>query len=186
MNAGTVTCGMPSASGNSELLLLHDRDLVLEGPRVVRPDLRPEAVLERRDDPAAARVVLRVCARDDVEVERQAHREPADLDVALLEDVEQAHLDPLGQVGQLVDREDAAVAVRDEAEVERQLVREVAALGDANRVHLADQVGDRDVRRRELLAVAAVAGQPGDRRVVALLRDDRPRGRGDRRVADRR
>jgi hypothetical protein len=33
----------------------------------------------------------------------------ADLDVALLQHVEQRHLDALGEVGQLVDREDAAV-----------------------------------------------------------------------------
>ena len=88
-------------------LLADDRHLVLERPRVVGPDLRPEAVLERRDDPAAARVVLGVGRRDDVQVERQPDDEAADLDVALLEDVEEADLDPLGEVRQLVDREDA-------------------------------------------------------------------------------
>ena len=67
-------------------------------------------------------VVLRVGRGDDEQVERQADREAADLDVALLEDVEQADLDPLGEVGQLVDRDDAAVGARDEAVVERQLV----------------------------------------------------------------
>ena len=86
---------------------------------------------------------------------------------------EQADLDPLGQVRQLVDREDPAVGARDQAVVERQLVAEVAALGDPDRVDLADQVGDRDVRRRELLGVAPVARQPVDRRVVAVLVDDR-------------
>src|SRR5207249_5723941 len=38
----------------------HYRELVVEGPRIVRPDLRSEPVLERGDDPAAARVVLGV------------------------------------------------------------------------------------------------------------------------------
>ena len=115
------------------LLLADDRQLVVERPRVVGPDLRPETILERRDDPAAARVVLRVGRRDDVQVEWQADLEAADLDVALLEDVEQADLDPLGEVRQLVDREDAAVGPRDQAVVERQLVAEVAALGDPDR-----------------------------------------------------
>ena len=46
---------------------------------------------------------------------------------------------------------------RDQAVVDRQLVREVAALGDLDRVDLADQVGDGDVRRRQLLAVALLA-----------------------------
>ena len=40
-----------------------------------------------------------------------------------------------------------------------QLVGQVAALGDLDRVDLADQVGDGDVRRRQLLAVPAVARQ---------------------------
>ena len=47
------------------------------------------------------------------------------------------------------------------------LVGEVAALGDLDRVDLADQVGDRDVRRRELLAVArdrAAASRSASRR----------------------
>ena len=58
--------------------------------RVVGPDLRPEAVLERRDDASAAGVVLGVGAGDHEQVERQAQGVAAHLDVALLEHVEQA------------------------------------------------------------------------------------------------
>ena len=146
MNAGTAIDRLAVAADEPLLLLADDRELVVEGPRVVRPDLRAEAVLERGDDPAARRVVLGVGAGDHEQVERQADGEAADLDVALLEDVEQADLDPLGEVGQLVDREDPAVRARDQAVVEGQLVAQVAALGDPDRVDLADQVGDRDVR----------------------------------------
>jgi hypothetical protein len=45
-------------------------DLDREILRVVRADLRAEAVLERRDDAATVRVVLGVRGRDDEEVER--------------------------------------------------------------------------------------------------------------------
>ena len=166
--------GLALAGLEALLLLVDDRELVLERPRVVRPGLRPEAILERRDDPAPARVVLGIGRCDDEEVERQPDLEAADLDVALLEDVEQADLDPLGEVRQLVDREDAAVRARDEAVVERQLVAEVAALGDADRIDLADEVGDRDVGCRELLRVAPVAREPVDRRLVAVLVDRGP------------
>ena len=121
-------------------------------------------------------VVLRVGRGDHEQVERQPDDEAADLDVALLEDVEQADLDPLGEVGQLVDREDAAVGARDQPVVDRQLVGQVAALGDLDRVDLADQVGDRDVGRRQLLGVAPVARQPVDRGRVAVLGRP-PRGR---------
>ena len=169
MNSGTATC-RPSALERPRLLV-DDRHLELGLERVVRADLRAEAVLERRDDAAAVRVVLGVRRRDEHDVERQADLVAADLHVALFEHVEQADLDALGEVGQLVDREDAAVGARDEAVVDRQLVGEVAALGDLDRVDLADEVGDRRVGRRELLAEATVAVHPLDRRLVAALGD---------------
>ena len=93
--------------------------------RVVRADLGADAVLERRDDLAARRVVLGVGGEDHQHVERQPHRVALDLDVALLQDVEQADLDLAGQVGQLVDGEDAAVRPRQQPEVHRQLVAEL-------------------------------------------------------------
>ena len=162
---------------------LHDLDLGhgLEG--VVRADLRAEAVLERGDDAAAVRVVLGVGRGDEHDVEGQADAVAPDLDVALLEDVEQADLDALGEVGQLVDGEDAAVDARDEAVVQRQLVAEVAAFGDLDRVDLADEVRDGGVGRRQLLAVALRAVDPGDRRgltelVDAVEREARDRGVG--------
>ena len=107
-------------------------------------------------------------------------RWPADLHVALLEHVEQADLDPLGEVGQLVDGEDAPVDPRDEAVVQGQLVAEVAALGDLDRVDLADEVGDGGVGGGQLLAVALRAVHPGDRRVVAELVDQVDGEAGDR------
>ena len=135
-------------------------------------DLAAEAVLQRRDDAAAVRVVLGVGRRNQQHVEGQADLVATDLDVALLEHVEQTDLDAFGEVGQLVDGEDAAVGPRDEAVVQRQLVGQVAALGDLDRVDLADQVGDRRVRRGQLLPEAVVAVHPRDRRVVAVLGDE--------------
>ena len=104
--------------GDEVRLLPDHRDLVLELGRVVGADLGAEAVLERGDDPAAVGVVLGVGAGDHEHVERQPQHVAADLDVALLHHVEHRDLDPLGEVGQLVDRDDAAVAARDQAEVD--------------------------------------------------------------------
>ena len=170
MKSGTVT--LQALGLERARFLLDDRDLELGLERVVRADLRAEAVLERRDDAAAVRVVLGVRRRDEHDVEREADLVAADLHVALFEHVEQTDLDALGEVGELVDREDAAVRARDEAVVDRQLVGEVAAFGDLDRVDLADEVGDRRVGRRELLAEAAVAVHPLDRRLVAALGDE--------------
>src|SRR2546426_2443377 len=159
----------------------HDRDLVFEPTRVVRADLGAEAVLERRDDPAPIGIVLGVGARDHVHVDRQADLVAADLDVPLFHDVEQPDLDALGEVGKLVDREDASVGPRHEPVVNGQLVAEVAALGDLDRVHLADEVGDGDIGGRELLAIAAVARDPGDLGLVAALGHAFTAGLTDRR-----
>ncbi len=160
---------------------LHDRDLVRHAPRVVGADLRAETVLERRDDAATVRVVLGVGARDDVHVDGQPHLVAADLDVALLHDVQEAHLDPLGEVRQLVEREDPAMRAGQQPIVDRQLVGEVAALGHLDRIDLADQIGDRDVGRGQLLAVAPVARQPGDLGGVAALGHALAARRADRR-----
>jgi hypothetical protein len=165
-----------------ERLLLHDRDLVGDRARVVGADLRSEPVLERRDDAAAVRVVLGVRARHHEDVEREAHQVPADLHVALFHHVEEAHLDALRQVRQLVDAEDAAVGPRNQPVVDRELVGEVPALRDLDRVDLAHEVRDGDVGRGELLAVAPVPRHPLDRGGVGLLRDPQPAGPADRRV----
>ena len=156
-------------------LLQHDRHLGRDVERVVRADLAAEAVLQRGDDAAAVGVVLRVGRGEQHHVERQTDLVAADLHVALLEHVEHADLDALGEVGQLVDGEDATVRARHEAVVQGQLVGQVAALGDLDRVDLADQVGDRRVGGGQLLAEALAAVDPVDRRVVAHARR---RGRG--------
>ena len=163
-------------------LLLGDGDLVVEGARVVGADLRAEAVLERRDDAAAVGVVLGVRGRDHEHVERQAQPVAADLHVALFDDVEQTDLDALGEVGQLVDREDAAVGARDQPVVDGQLVAEVAPLGDPDGVDLADQVGDRRVRGGELLRVALIGSEPRQLGRVAVLGDEVAAATADRRV----
>ena len=159
--------------------LLHDVDFVVDGVRIVGADLRPVAILQRRDDAAAIGVVLWIRGGDQEDVQRHAHLVAANLHVAFFEDVEQPHLDPLGEVRQLVDGEDAAVHSGQQAEVERQLVVQAATFGDFDGVHLADEVGDGDVRRGELLAVALVARHPGDGRLVASLGDDCAPARGD-------
>ena len=79
-----------------------------------------------------------------------------------------------GQVGQLVDRENAAVGPRQQPVVHRQLARELQARPRRlDRIDVADHVGDGHVGRRQLLDVAQVARQPVDRRAVALGGDAR-------------
>ena len=166
---GQLRARVPARPG--DLGLLGDEpELVGQRERVVGADLGPEPVLERGDDPAPVGVVLRVGARHQHDVERQPERVAAHPDVALLEHVEQRHLDALGQVGQLVEAEDAAVGARHHAEVDGLRVAEGPSLGHLDRVDVADQVADAGVRGGELLAVPLAAVLPADREVLALLR----------------
>ena len=155
-------------------LLRDDVHLDVDVKRVVGADLGAEAVLERRDDAAAVRVVLGVGRRHQHQVEGQADLVAADLHVALLEHVQQTDLDALGEVGQLVDGEDPAVRARDEPVVDGELVGEVAAFGDLDRVDLADEVGDRSVGGGELLTETPFAVDPLDRSVLATLGRHQP------------
>jgi hypothetical protein len=154
----------------------------------VREDLRVDAVLERRDDVAAAGVVLGVRAEDEDDVHRDAHREAADLQVALLEDVQQRHLDARREVGQLVDGEDAAVRARDDAVVDDLFVGVGQALvRGLDRIDVADEVRDGDVGRGEFFAISLLAVQPRDGQIVAFLRGETPAAlarRLQRRVVD--
>ena len=134
----------------------------------MRADHRADAVLERRHDPSAVGVVFRVGREDHRQIEVQPHRVAADLHVPLFEDVEEPDLNLGGQVGELVDAEDAAVGARNQAEMHGHLAREITALGVLDHVDFADQVGDGHVGRGQLFVIALVAADPGDRRAVAL------------------
>ena len=161
-----------SSSGKQVALLLHDVDFFLDGARVVGVNLRAVAVFQRRDDASAVGVVLGVGGSDDEDVQGQADAVALNLHVALLHQVEQAHLDALGQVGQFVDAEDAPVGARHQAVVDGRLVGQVAALGDLDGVNFSDKVGDGYVRRRQLFGVAQIPRDPGDGGGVAHFVND--------------
>ena len=153
---------------------------MLYSGRVVREDLAPDPVLERRDDLAARGVVLRVCGKDEQHVQGEADGVAFDLDVAFLHDVEQPHLDLAGEVGQLVDGEDAAVRARQQSVVDGELVRqEVAAARGLDRIQVADHVGDGHVGGGQLLHVAAVPRDPLYRGPVSVLLQQLPAVLGD-------
>ena len=63
----------------------------------------------------------------------------------------------------------------------RQLAREIPPLGVLDHIDLADQVGDRDIRRGQLFVIAIVAADPFDRCVVSLGGDQVARMLGNRR-----
>ena len=78
----------------------------------MRRDLRPDAVLQRRNDFTARRVILWIGRKDEHHIERQAHRITLNLHIAFLHDIEEANLNFAGEIGQLVDCKDAAVRAR--------------------------------------------------------------------------
>ena len=80
-------------------LLARDVHAQFHGARIVGQDLGADAVLERRDDLAARRVVLGVRGEAHEHVERKADGIALNLDVALLHDVEQPDLDLAAEVG---------------------------------------------------------------------------------------
>ncbi len=165
--------------GDEPRLLADHRHLVGQVTRVVSADLRTEPVLERGDDPSAVRVVLGVRAGDDEDVEGEAEDVATDLDVPLLHDVEHGHLDALGEVGELVDRDDAAVAAGDQPEVDRLGVTEASTLGHPHRVDVTDEVRDARVGGGELLGIPLGAVPPLDGQGVAQLCGPAPRLDGD-------
>ena len=149
-------------------LLRGDGDAFFDVLGVVGADLAADAVFEWGDDLAAGGVVLGVGGEDDGDVEREADGVALNLHVAFLHDVEERDLDFAGEVGELVDGEDAAIGAGKQAVVHGELGAEVLiAAGGFDGVDVADEVGYGDVGGGELFDEAVVGGEPGDGRFVA-------------------
>ena len=113
---------------------------------VVGADFAADAVFEGGDDLAAGGVVLGVGGEDDGYVEGEADGIALNLDVAFLHDVEERYLDFSGEVGDLVDGEDAAVGAGEQAVVHGEFGAEVlVAAGGFDGVDVAYEVGYGDV-----------------------------------------
>ena len=91
-------------------------------------------------------------------VERQTDGLAFDLHVAFLHDVEQCDLDLAGQIGQLIQRKDAAIGARQKAIVDIHFAGQLLpAARRFNGIEVADQVSDGDVGRGQFLHIALVA-----------------------------
>ena len=114
------------------------------------------------DDAAAIGVVLGVGGGNDEHIQRQTDAVALDLHIAFFHEVEQADLNTLGEVGQLVDAKDAAVGAGHQAVVDGGFVGEVATLGNLDGVDFTDEVGDGDVGGCQLFGVALLPVDPFD------------------------
>src|SRR5713101_7441342 len=104
-------------------------------------------ILKRRDDLAARRIVFGIRGEDEEHVERQPQRVALNLNVAFLHNIEEANLDFAGKIGEFVDGENAAIGAGQQTVVNGEFVGKVAATASgADRVHVANDVGDGHVR----------------------------------------
>ncbi len=147
--------------------LRRDGHAFLNGGRVMCMNFGADAVFERRDNFAAGGVVLGIGGEDEEDVERKAERIALNLDVAFLHDVEETDLNFSGEIGELVDGEDAAIGAGEKAVVDGELVGKIAsAAGGADGIDVADDVGHGDIGRGEFFDEAILARHPGDGGVV--------------------
>src|SRR5208282_5183823 len=150
-------------------LLTGDAHTFVNCRGIVGADFRADAVLQRSDNFSARRVIFRVRGEDQEHIQRQAQRIALNLDVAFLHDVEEAHLDFSGKVGQFVDGKDSAVGARQQSIVNGELIGKVAAsTSGADGVNVAENVRDGHVGRGQFFHVTLVTRQPGNGSVFAL------------------
>ena len=142
--------------------------------------LGPVAVFQRGHDAAAVGVIFGVRRRHHEHIYGQSHSVTLDLHIPLFHQVEQPHLDPFGQVGELVDTEDAPVGARHQAVVNHQFVGQITALGNLDGVDLTDKVGYGDIRGRKFFGVPFFSRDPFQGSLVAHLRDFVPADPADR------
>src|SRR5712664_4189544 len=130
-----------------------------EAGGIVRANLCADAVFQRSDDFSARGVILGIGSEDKEHVEREAQGIALNLNVAFLHDVEEADLNFSGEVGELIDGEDAAIGSRKKAVVDGEFVGEVAAAaGRPDGIDIADDVGHGYVGSGDFFAARAADG----------------------------
>src|SRR5207247_925960 len=108
---------------------------------VVRANFGADAVFERSDDFSAGGVILGIGGEDEEHVEGKAEGIALNLNVAFLHDVEEANLNFSGEIGELVDGEDAAIGAGEKTVVDGEFVGKIAAAArGADGIDVADDV----------------------------------------------
>src|SRR5581483_2424390 len=87
----------------------------VHGFRVVSDYLTADPIFERRDDLTARGIVFRIRGEAQFDIEWEPYRISFDLDIALLHDIEQSHLDFPREIRQLIQGEDASIRARQHA-----------------------------------------------------------------------
>ena len=137
--------------------LFSDRKAMLERPGIMRLDFRSDPVLQRGDDLAAGRVVLRIGGEHQDDVERQPDRVSLNLNVAFLHDIKQAHLDLACKIRQFVNGENSTIGARKQPIVHAQFAADgVSSLCSFDGIDIADDIGDGNVGRGELFDIAVL------------------------------
>src|SRR5262245_27507624 len=168
-----VPTGLESYSFNNLLYELGDQDpnrialnpcfllgygnAVIEVHGIVGFDLGSDSIFERSNDLAAGSVILWICREHNNDIERQPHRIALNLNVALLHDIEQADLNLAGEIRQLVNSENSSIRSGKQTVVHTEFAaNRMTALRGLNWVDVADDIGNRDVRRRKLFDISLV------------------------------
>ncbi len=150
---------------------------------IVRSNLRPDAILQRRNDLPARGVVFRVRAEHQRDIQRQPDGISLNLHVAFLHDVEESNLNLARQIGQLVNRKNSAIGARQQPIMHRELAGQfMPAARRLDGIDIADQVRDGDIRRGQLLHVAMLGREPGNRRGVSFFSNQFAAAPADRHI----
>src|SRR5689334_25155147 len=108
-------------------LLRRNGDALIDGYGIMSANLRSNAVFQRSDDFSSGGVVFRVRAEHQRHVKRKTNGITLNLNVALLHDVEQPHLNLSRKIGKFVDGEYAPVRAGQKAIVHGELAAEFMA-----------------------------------------------------------
>ena len=128
---------------------------------------RSDAVLQRRDDLTASCVVFRIRREHQYDIERQADGIAFNLHVALLHDIEQAHLDFACEIRQLINRKDSAIGTRQKPVMHAQFATDrVSPFCCFDGIDIANNVGNGNVGRGELFDIAVLLRTVIDRSAV--------------------
>ena len=140
------------------MLSVHDVDLNVNLLGIMGANLGPVAIFQRCNDASTVGIVFRIRTRHHTNVQWKADPKTANLDIPLLHNVEQPHLQFFREIGQLVDAEDPPIGTGNQPVMDDQLIRQIAPFRDFNRIDFTNEFWRGDIRCGQLFSIPIVAG----------------------------
>src|SRR6218665_2757534 len=136
----------------------------------MREDLALDTVFQWRNNRATIGIIFRICRKHKQYIQRKPKFESTDLHITFFQNIEQRHLDPCLQIGELIDHKYATVTSWDDTIMYYTVISKTQfKICCLDRINITDQVCNTYIRCCQFFAITLRAMQPFDRSRITLF-----------------